>query len=53
MKHWLIDLLRRFIDQTCACGAFKLSRADKCFDCSQPLADVVELAERRTGRHAA
>jgi hypothetical protein len=34
MKRWLIDLLRRFIDQTCECGKFKPALADACFDCT-------------------
>ena len=34
MKAWLKALLARFVDQTCECGKFKLSRADRCFDCT-------------------
>ena len=51
----LIAWLNR--NQTCACGKFKLSRAETCFDCAAPSAEVVELARRagarHSGRHAA
>lgn len=50
MKGLRAWLTRR---QTCACGAFKLSRAAACFDCTQPDAQVIELVPRHAGRHAA
>jgi hypothetical protein len=40
-------------NQTCACGGFKLARAATCFDCTLPPAEIVELADRKPGRHAA
>jgi len=37
----------------CECGQFKLVKASTCFDCTQPDAEVVELADRRQDKHAA
>ena len=48
MKRLLAWLTR---NQSCACGAFKLSRAETCFDCTLPTAKVVELARRAGSRH--
>ena len=40
-------------NQRCSCGGFKLSRAATCFDCTLPPAEIIELADRSAGRHAA
>jgi hypothetical protein len=50
MKALIAWLTRR---QRCACGGFKLPRAETCFDCTLPPAEVVELAARKPGRHVA